>query len=72
MQQAISTSESLRANLAAGGERERQARHALALASTYHSYCELGRDLSSEQALAHYNRYCEHIGYDPLTDVPRV
>lgn len=67
---AIETNKALRANLAAGGERRRQAKHALRLADTCDYWNQVGSDDAWKRNFERYTSYCERIGYDPMEDFP--
>jgi hypothetical protein len=69
-QRTLETNKALQANIAAGGERERQARHALHLADIYYYWHQVGSDDACERELARYQRYTERIGYDPMEEIP--
>lgn len=69
-QRTLETNKALRANIAAGGERARQARHALHLADVFYYWHQVGSDVACERELARYNRYTDRIGYDPMQDFP--
>lgn len=66
----LETNKALQANIAAGGERARQARHALHLADVLYYWHEVGSDVAFARELARYTRYCERIGFDPMEDMP--
>lgn len=69
-QRALETNKALQANIAAGGERARQARHALNIADVVSFWNQAGSDVAFNRQLVRYNRYCERIGYDPMLDFP--
>lgn len=69
-QRALETNKALQANLAAGGERARRARHALALADAVNFWNQAGSDDAFDRALGRYTGYCERIGFDPMEDMP--